>query len=339
MGAAYETWLLMHLISLIHIAKPTPTFSPVDGKYGNIILECLNGDIKWSLSETEGRTLLLSLVGTLKPKVTYFLCAHSESIFTVTEGKCRLPPNPTLEDLFDATCAVMFAVLNTRPVKTKARKPREDGRGRSHNGSPISYKFPTNPILVRLMVIYCRATRGTNTGKLSNSDILLLLRAGIGRIPKDHWFCDLLCNVDHPGEFPGDVLFLRTPGVGLAVTANLNKFARRVAAFLADKPEATLPNSAKRSLITQMWREIKADEPTDAQLAAAYTTIRGELDESDDESDDPSFDRAAFDQQWDEDERAHQIQLHTNIRVEGTYVPNRRRTRACAFADDEAEEE
>ena len=340
MGLAYETWLLMHLVSLIHIAKPSPTFSPVNGHYGNFILECLHGDIKWKLTETEGPTLLLSLVGTLKEKVTSFLCVHSESIFTVTHGKCRLSSNPTLENLFDATCALMGAVLNTRPVKTKARGPREDGRGRTTPASPTTYTLPTTVFTVRLMIIWCRAVRGTNKGRLSNPDIMALLRAGIGRIPNDHWFCDLLCGVDHPGEAPGDVTFLRTPGVSAKTTAELNKFARRVVAFLSNKPEATLPNSAKRSFITQMWRQIASDtEPTDMQIQESYDAIHGDMNESDDESDDTTFDRAAFDRQWAEDERAHQIRLHTNIRQEGTYVQRNVRRRLCPFFDDEADSE
>jgi hypothetical protein len=169
---------------------------------------------------------------------------------------------------------------------------------------------------------------------------MALLRAGIGRIPNDHWFCDLLCGVDHPGEAPGDVTFLRTPGVSAKTTAELNKFARRVVAFLSNKPEATLPNSAKRSFITQMWRQIASDtEPTDMQIQESYDAIHGDMNESDDESDDTTFDRAAFDRQWAEDERAHQIRLHTNIRQEGTYVQRNVRRRLCPFFDDEADSE
>jgi hypothetical protein len=193
------------------------------------------------------------------------------------------------------------------------------------------------------MIIYCRAIRGTKVGFISNPDIVTLLRPGVGRIPKDHWFCDILCGVDHPGEVSGDVFFLRTQGVTVQTTANLNKFAKRVVAFLADKPEAAFTNSGKRALIEVMWREITRNvapnlpyEPTDIAIQDAY----GDLLDSLDSDDVDSFpDLTQWYEQDEEEERQVNIRLHTNMRDQGTYASRRvRPRRPCPFIDDEASE-
>jgi hypothetical protein len=338
MGMAYETWLLMHLISIAHLAKPSPIFEATNGFYGNFILECFNGEIKWHLSEQEATALLSTKVQD-KERVAAFLSLHTESIRAITNGKCRLTSNPTLEGLFDALSAVMWAVLAIRPVKSKPRERRERGDGRSNPASPLTYKLPHVAFQARLMIIYCRAIRDSNVGYLANADIVTLLRPGIGRIPKDHWFCDILCGVDHPGEAPGDVTFLRTPGVTVQETVNLNKFAKRVLAFIADKPEAAFTNSAKRALIDVMWREITRGvgsnlphEPTDAAIQDCYAELVDSLD-----ADDTSPDLTQWYQQDQEDERQADLRMHSNIRTEGDYSHRRVRARgSCPFIDDQA---
>ena len=341
MGAAYETWLLMHLFSIVQLAKPNPVFEATNGFYGNFLLECFNGDVKWSLTAAEASSPVSTKVQD-KERVAAFLSLHSPSIAKITDGKCRLTSDPSLEGLFDALSSLMSAVLRVGLTKTKPRGRREGGNGRMNSPTPMSYKLPHVAIQARLMVIYCRAIRGTNVGFISNPDIVTLLRPGIGRIPKDHWFCDILCGVDHPGEAHGDVTFLRSKGVPMQTTASLNKFAKRVVSFLADKPEAAFPNSAKRALISVMWRDITrhkddnlAYEPTDIQLRDAYNTVRAELDE-DDES---LPDLTQWYQEDEEAERQTQIRMHTNIRSEGEYSHRRvRPRRACQFVDDEAGE-
>ena len=338
MGMAYETWLLMHLISMAHLAKPSPIFEATNGAYGNFILECFNGEIKWNLSAQEATALLSTKVQD-KERVAAFLSLHTESIRAITNGKCRLTSDPTLEGLFDALSAVMWAVLGIRPVKSKPRRERENGRGVSNPASSLTYKLPHVAFQARLMIIYCRAVRGTNVGFISNPDIVTLLRPGIGRIPKDHWFCDILCGVDHPGEAPDDVTFLRTSGVTMQETANLNKFAKRVLAFLADKPEAAFANSAKRALIEVMWREIARGaspnlpyEPTDTAIQAFYGDLVASLDA--DDTDSP--DLTQWYQQDEEEERQADLRMHANIRTEGTYQGRRVRARSCQFIDDQA---
>jgi hypothetical protein len=343
MGMAYETWLLMHLFSMVQMACPTAIFESTNGFYGNFILECFNGEIKWSLTAADASALLSTRV-TEKEKVAAFLSLHAQSISAITDGKCRLTSNPTLEGLFDAMSAVMWRVLTIRPVKYKPRGQRENGQGRFNPATPMTYKVPHISFQVRLMIIYCRAIRGTNVGLLSNAEIVTLLRPGVGRVSKDHWFCDLLCGVDHPGEVSGDVLFLRTPGVTMQTTANLNKFAIRVVAFLADKPEATFTNSGKRAFISVMWRQLTrgvthnvAYEPTDVAIQDAYTSLVDELDAEDTDS---FPDLTQWYQQDQEDERQANIQMHTNIRTQGTYTSRRvRARRSCPFVDDEANSE
>ncbi len=212
MGMAYETWLLMHLFSIVQLAKPSPVFEATNGFYGNFILECFNGDVKWSLSAAEASAPVSTKVQD-KERVAAFLSLHSPSIFKITDGKCRLTSDPSLEGLFDALSSLMSAVLRVGLTKTKPRGRRERGDGRANPPTPMSYRLPHVAIQVRLMIIYCRAIRDSNVGYLANADIVTLLRPGIGRIPKDHWFCDILCGVEHPGEAHGDVTFLRSKGV------------------------------------------------------------------------------------------------------------------------------
>ena len=336
MGVAYESWILMHLMGMIFKVTDTPA-----NISDSFVLASLSGEVRWSLTPQEAKAKVSTKVGDDKTRVYDFLSTHGESIFVSTKGKSRLTPDPTVEELFDAAGAMMQATLGTRLERTKPRAARERASGRVDAAGKLSYKLPEVDFTVRLMVLYCRAVRDVNEGALSNAQIRSMLRTQIGRVEKDHWFCDILCGVDHPGETAGDVTFKRVPGVRLEQTAKLNAFAARVLTFLSDKPEASDSNSAKRALITAMWREARNEDPTDLQIEAAYNNIRAELNGNDSDDD---LDLSTLRDWYEEDDEAEhqqQINLHARLRSrdQGRYLQRRGRRRPRSeFVDDEAGE-